>query len=292
MRQPRGMISVRRSKLSLHQRLLRFVSGLAAIPPNSGRSRGQGLHVTLPTQTSDSAVLDSWQRRKFAGVARYAEARAGLRGQAEASQAVSIRRVDRLFSAAARRSGRSRTASTHRLAAPPPRCSSQAAARAGPAGRRRFSSAKMTRPSQDENDVGNAGVSGERRAPAVRRLGGPEVDVQPAELTSRGSGGQGRARSAGHGTSWSQMVARPLRAAPRNSSHGGRKCVVWREDCQVGRTGLEPVTLGLKVRLDDLQRAARNGKILQGVAFQYATSCHNLAPAETSPYAHGTRTPP
>jgi hypothetical protein len=31
----------------------------------------------------------------------------------------------------------------------------------------------------------------------------------------------------------------------------------------MGRAGLEPATLGLKVRLDTLQRAARNRNVLQ-----------------------------
>jgi hypothetical protein len=58
----------------------------------------------------------------------------------------------------------------------------------------------------------------------------------------------------------------------------------------MGRAGFEPATLGLKVRLGDLQRAARNGKILQVGAFSHATNCYKLPTAETSPYAHGTRT--
>src|SRR5262249_45621177 len=54
----------------------------------------------------------------------------------------------------------------------------------------------------------------------------------------------------------------------------------------MGRAGIEPATLGLKVRLDELQRAARNGNVLQRGRTRAATSCSKMQPTETSLYAH------
>jgi hypothetical protein len=54
----------------------------------------------------------------------------------------------------------------------------------------------------------------------------------------------------------------------------------------MGRAGIEPATLGLKVRLDQLQRAAGDGNVLQMTRFVAATNCSQMHPAETSLYAH------
>jgi hypothetical protein len=54
----------------------------------------------------------------------------------------------------------------------------------------------------------------------------------------------------------------------------------------MGRAGFEPATLGLKVRLDKLQEAAANGKMLQIEQFFVSTNCNEMRPAETSLYAH------
>src|SRR5262249_13851376 len=47
-----------------------------------------------------------------------------------------------------------------------------------------------------------------------------------------------------------------------------------------------PATLGLKVRLDELQRTARSGNVLHVVGFNYATSCNKMQVTETTLYAH------
>ena len=54
----------------------------------------------------------------------------------------------------------------------------------------------------------------------------------------------------------------------------------------MGRAGIEPATLGLKVRLDELQRAARDGNVLHLARSDSATNCNKLQVAETSLYAH------
>src|SRR6476659_437200 len=54
----------------------------------------------------------------------------------------------------------------------------------------------------------------------------------------------------------------------------------------MGRAGLEPATLGLKVLPNKLRRAAANWKCLQTVRLDAATSCNESQPVETSLYAH------
>jgi hypothetical protein len=54
----------------------------------------------------------------------------------------------------------------------------------------------------------------------------------------------------------------------------------------MGRAGIEPATLGLKVRAKSLGRAARNRNRLQRARITPATSCTRLKAAETSPYSH------
>jgi hypothetical protein len=54
----------------------------------------------------------------------------------------------------------------------------------------------------------------------------------------------------------------------------------------MGRAGIEPATLGLKVRLNKLQRTATDGNVLQRVGIVSATNCSKLQVAETSLYAH------
>src|SRR2546425_10908985 len=54
----------------------------------------------------------------------------------------------------------------------------------------------------------------------------------------------------------------------------------------MGRAGIEPATLGLKVRPELLQRAAGDGNVLQMMRFVAATNCSEMHPAETSLYAH------
>jgi hypothetical protein len=53
----------------------------------------------------------------------------------------------------------------------------------------------------------------------------------------------------------------------------------------MGRAGIEPATLGLKVRLDELQRTASDGKVLQRAGIAFAMSCSKMQVAETSLYA-------
>jgi hypothetical protein len=54
----------------------------------------------------------------------------------------------------------------------------------------------------------------------------------------------------------------------------------------LGREGFGPSTLGLRVRPNELQRGTTNGNSLQVAHFQAATSCDQMRPGETSPYAH------
>jgi hypothetical protein len=58
----------------------------------------------------------------------------------------------------------------------------------------------------------------------------------------------------------------------------------------MGRAGIEPATLGLKVRLDKLRRSAANGNVLKIARFMVATNCSEMQRAETSLYAHCTPT--
>jgi hypothetical protein len=58
----------------------------------------------------------------------------------------------------------------------------------------------------------------------------------------------------------------------------------------VGRAGIEPATLGLKVRPSKLRRLALRGKCLQSAHSSLATRHHKVRPLEASSYAHGTRT--
>jgi hypothetical protein len=54
----------------------------------------------------------------------------------------------------------------------------------------------------------------------------------------------------------------------------------------VGRAGLEPATLGLKVRREPSQQTAREGKWLQGLRTDLAANRNQLRVAETTPYSH------
>jgi hypothetical protein len=54
----------------------------------------------------------------------------------------------------------------------------------------------------------------------------------------------------------------------------------------MGRVGIEPTTLGLRVRPDELKRATRSGKPLLRAAFHFARNCYRLHATETSRYAH------
>jgi hypothetical protein len=54
----------------------------------------------------------------------------------------------------------------------------------------------------------------------------------------------------------------------------------------MGRVGIEPTTLGLRVRPDELKRATPSGKPLLGGAFHFATNCYKLHASETNRYAH------
>jgi hypothetical protein len=56
----------------------------------------------------------------------------------------------------------------------------------------------------------------------------------------------------------------------------------------MGRAGIEPATLGLKVPLDELQRTATNGNALQTARIIVATNCSETQRAETSLYARCT----
>ena len=54
----------------------------------------------------------------------------------------------------------------------------------------------------------------------------------------------------------------------------------------MGRTGIEPATLGLKVRLNKLQRTEGNGNVLHVVGFDYAASGSKMQVTETNLFAH------
>ena len=54
----------------------------------------------------------------------------------------------------------------------------------------------------------------------------------------------------------------------------------------VGRAGIEPATLGLKVRPNELQRATSDCAKLQFERFEVAARCSEMRPLETSLYAH------
>jgi hypothetical protein len=53
----------------------------------------------------------------------------------------------------------------------------------------------------------------------------------------------------------------------------------------MGRAGIEPATLGLRVLPGRLQRPALNGKSLQSGKATTASSCDELRPPETSRYS-------
>jgi hypothetical protein len=53
----------------------------------------------------------------------------------------------------------------------------------------------------------------------------------------------------------------------------------------MGRAGIEPATLGLKVRPDSLQADARNGTCLHERAFQTATNCTEIRRYAARPYS-------
>ena len=54
----------------------------------------------------------------------------------------------------------------------------------------------------------------------------------------------------------------------------------------MGRVGIEPTTLGLRVRPDELQRTAGNGIALQTDASRRPADGDELQPTEPFPYAH------
>ena len=54
----------------------------------------------------------------------------------------------------------------------------------------------------------------------------------------------------------------------------------------MGRAGIEPATLGLRVRPNELQRAACNGISLQRRLSGYPANGNELQPTEPIPYAH------
>jgi hypothetical protein len=54
----------------------------------------------------------------------------------------------------------------------------------------------------------------------------------------------------------------------------------------MGRAGIEPATLGLKVGPNERKRAARGGTMLQLGHFLVAVSSSEMRPIETSVYAH------
>jgi hypothetical protein len=60
----------------------------------------------------------------------------------------------------------------------------------------------------------------------------------------------------------------------------------------VGRAGIEPATLGLKVRPGRLRRLAARGNCLQRGCSHLATSHYEVWPVEASSYAHRTRDSP
>jgi hypothetical protein len=54
----------------------------------------------------------------------------------------------------------------------------------------------------------------------------------------------------------------------------------------MGRAGIEPATLGSKVRLNELQPRASDGNVLQRGGIAFATSCSQMQVTERSLYAH------
>src|SRR5262249_26426341 len=53
----------------------------------------------------------------------------------------------------------------------------------------------------------------------------------------------------------------------------------------MGRAGIEPATLGLKVRKHEPRRTATNGNVLQFVRIGTATNCTRMRSVETNVYA-------
>jgi hypothetical protein len=51
----------------------------------------------------------------------------------------------------------------------------------------------------------------------------------------------------------------------------------------MGRAGIEPATLGLRVRSDEPKRTTRERKCLQRCTFSLATNCHELHRVEGKP---------
>jgi len=56
--------------------------------------------------------------------------------------------------------------------------------------------------------------------------------------------------------------------------------------CFMGRAGLEPATLGLKVRRETLQQRRTRRKWLQRALAHAAMNCNEMRFAETIPYSH------
>jgi hypothetical protein len=54
----------------------------------------------------------------------------------------------------------------------------------------------------------------------------------------------------------------------------------------MGRAGIEPATLGLRVRPNEPQRTAGNGISLQTSTPRHPTDRDELQPTEPTPYAH------
>src|SRR4051812_44943308 len=54
----------------------------------------------------------------------------------------------------------------------------------------------------------------------------------------------------------------------------------------MGRAGIEPATLGLKVRAELMRRGAADGKVLQLGRLAITPSCNELRLAEASPYSN------
>jgi hypothetical protein len=57
----------------------------------------------------------------------------------------------------------------------------------------------------------------------------------------------------------------------------------------MGRGGIEPPTLGLRVPPSVRKRAAADGNLLQTGVFQIATNCHELRPMEASLFTRCSR---
>ena len=54
----------------------------------------------------------------------------------------------------------------------------------------------------------------------------------------------------------------------------------------MGRAGIEPATLGLKVRAELMRRGAADGNVLQPARVATAPNCNELRVAEASPYSN------